>query len=621
MVEWLRGGVPVLLVARPERPHLPRPTPTQARQFRQHLQELLAIKAVSPTRHPRLLSPIFTVPKGDSGQTRLIHDLQCLNAASAEVRTFRLYGVRRAVTLLAPGDAMIRLDLVKGYYEVGVRLEDRSLLSFMVDGRPYHFNVLPFGWSAAPFHFQAIMLEAASIVGTRYGVKIVVYLDDWLVMAAPEHLGSVREALLKDLGLMGLIINLSKSELTPCFVTTFLGFQLNAQTRELSLAPEKVARYRSRVQEARRGPLSGWEWDRLLGNLSFASAAWQDGRAWLRALQRAGARQWPLPSLASESLAHWAKMLLPDAPQRPRSFADMIAVWGTKPSLDITIVSDAASSSIGATITGPGMAPTSFARSVPQWEDKHITEVEFMAAAAAVEHLLSDPEVHQREISLFSDNTATVSWINRQGSTRAPESVIRTIQDLWLRLAARGVSIRAHHIQGHLNVTADSLSRFEKLDWSTPRGVLHRIMTEWGPVQRDVSGHPTKELLLPSFAAERVTRSQRGLESRWIGQRIFVAPPWAMIPLVLAKLVAIGVPLGDRQPRSVRSAAIVVVPNIRSTPVRALKRLTPLRMYFRVPEQQLESSELSGLSSGASIRLVALFVATSGSPPRAAIHC
>ncbi|KAG9397374.1 hypothetical protein J8273_0859 [Carpediemonas membranifera] len=42
---------------------------------------------------------------------------------------------------LREGDYMARLDLVKGYYQLGVRASDSPLLGFVVDGRPYAFNV------------------------------------------------------------------------------------------------------------------------------------------------------------------------------------------------------------------------------------------------------------------------------------------------------------------------------------------------------------------------------------------------------------------------------------------------------------------------------------------------
>ncbi|KAG9392151.1 RT-like protein [Carpediemonas membranifera] len=131
-------------------------------------------------RSPTLVSPIFTIPKS-LAETRLIHDLRSLNAVSSENRTFRLHGIKRALATIRPGDWLTRLDLTKGYYQVGVRPADWTLLGFIVDGRPYAFRVLPFGWKAAPFHFQRIMLEAGAVVARRFpGVNITIYLDDWL---------------------------------------------------------------------------------------------------------------------------------------------------------------------------------------------------------------------------------------------------------------------------------------------------------------------------------------------------------------------------------------------------------------------------------------------------------
>ncbi|KAG9395905.1 RNase H domain [Carpediemonas membranifera] len=218
--------------------------------------------------------------------------------------------------------------------------------------------------------------------------------------------------------------------------------------------------------------------------------------------------------------------------------------------MDITVASDAAQSSIGAVIRRPGQPDKAFARQIHASSSKHITEVEFLAACEALEMLTQDEAASGREATIFSDSSAAVSWINRQGSTRAPQSVIARVQQLWPVLASKSISVRAVQAQGHLNVTADALSRFERLHWRTPRGILSWIMDAWGPVQVDVTGHPTKDLLLPGFTEKSNSFSDQGLQSNWSGLRVFMAPPWAMLPRVLAKLARISEPLDGRDPRS-----------------------------------------------------------------------
>ncbi|KAG9389679.1 hypothetical protein J8273_8980 [Carpediemonas membranifera] len=158
--------------------------------------------------------PIFTTPKSD-GSPRLIHDLRTLNDVTKERRVFRLFGLKRLLEIAAPDDSAVKLDLRSGYYQLGVKPSDRTLLGFAYAGQFYQFQVLPFGWTAAPYVFQRVMISAASIISHRFGVKVAVYLDDWAVLAPQSHLKRVVPGIVKCMQQLGLILNLAKSMLTP----------------------------------------------------------------------------------------------------------------------------------------------------------------------------------------------------------------------------------------------------------------------------------------------------------------------------------------------------------------------------------------------------------------------
>ena len=58
----------------------------------------------------------------------------------------------------------------------------KKFFQFELDGHLYQFNVLPFGWTRSPEWFQNFTRHIAGICRQR-GIRMVVYLDDFLILA------------------------------------------------------------------------------------------------------------------------------------------------------------------------------------------------------------------------------------------------------------------------------------------------------------------------------------------------------------------------------------------------------------------------------------------------------
>ncbi|KAG9395043.1 hypothetical protein J8273_0255 [Carpediemonas membranifera] len=158
VVSWVGDGIPIELTQQPSNPrifHLPEKDLAKLDPLVREMLSSGAIHRVSSP--PKLTCPLFPVPKG-TDKWRAVHNLIPLNKVSKERRTFRLFGAKRAVLSLAPGDMMMSLDLHAGYHHVSIHPSSQSLLGFIHRGVHYQFTVLPFGWSAAPFYFQKIMI-------------------------------------------------------------------------------------------------------------------------------------------------------------------------------------------------------------------------------------------------------------------------------------------------------------------------------------------------------------------------------------------------------------------------------------------------------------------------------
>ncbi len=80
----------------------------------------------------------------------------------------------------------------------------------------YQYKVLPFGLSLLPRVFTKVA-EAALVPLREQGMRILNYLDDWLIQAqSPDQLCEHRDLVLSHLSQLGLRVNWEKSELSRC---------------------------------------------------------------------------------------------------------------------------------------------------------------------------------------------------------------------------------------------------------------------------------------------------------------------------------------------------------------------------------------------------------------------
>ena len=151
----------------------------------QELQNLLRKGAVEPApQSPGFYSRLFLVKKA-SGSWRPIIDLSTLNLFITSSR-FHMETPRSVLNSIRPGDWMISLDLQDAYLQVPVHHDSRRFLRFVLDGKPFQFRVLCFGLTTAPQVFTRIMAPVSAILH-RHGVRMLRYLDDWLILASSEN--------------------------------------------------------------------------------------------------------------------------------------------------------------------------------------------------------------------------------------------------------------------------------------------------------------------------------------------------------------------------------------------------------------------------------------------------
>ncbi len=173
-------------------------------------------------------------------------------------------------------------------------------------GRAYKYKVLPFGLSLSPRVFTKVA-EAALVPLREQGVRILNYLDNWLILAeSQDHLCEHRDLVLSHLSQLGLRVNWEKSKLSPMQRISFLGMELDSVNQTARLTQERaqsVLNCLNTFKSRMAVPLK--QFQRLLGHMAAAAAvtplellhmrplqhwlhgrvprwAWQSGTLWVQ---------------------------------------------------------------------------------------------------------------------------------------------------------------------------------------------------------------------------------------------------------------------------------------------------------------------------------------------------
>ena len=128
----------------------------------------------------------------------------------------------------------------------------------------------------------------------RMGVRILRYLDDWLILAS-SHGGAIwaRDQVVELCHTLGIVVNLEKSALSPAQSVDYLGVRVDSQTFRASPTLLRTEKFFSIVEEFLSSrEQSAKSWRVLLGHLSSLIHLVPGGRLRLRSLQLALRSGW-----------------------------------------------------------------------------------------------------------------------------------------------------------------------------------------------------------------------------------------------------------------------------------------------------------------------------------------
>ena len=135
--------------------------------------------------------------------------------------------------VVARGEWFTTIDLKDAYFHVPVAPHHRQFLRFAYRGRHFQFTVLPFGLSLSPRVFTRVVAAALAPLQTQ-GMKVLPYLDDWLVCAPPRSQVTQDTArLLSHVARLGLTVNWGKS----CLSCGTSGLTVSAATANVDEQP------------------------------------------------------------------------------------------------------------------------------------------------------------------------------------------------------------------------------------------------------------------------------------------------------------------------------------------------------------------------------------------------
>ena len=166
-------------------------------------------------------------------------------------------------------DWMCKVDLKDAYFSVPIHKNFRKYLRFKWQGSTYQFLCLCFGLGPAPRLFTKLLKVPIALL-RRLNVKIIIYLDDMLLMGASQpELMLGRDTLIFVLQHLGLVINLKKSVLTPTKKLEFLGVLIDSNKMDISLPEEKIVKIQNQCQTLlSQKTVSVRELTQLIGRLS-----------------------------------------------------------------------------------------------------------------------------------------------------------------------------------------------------------------------------------------------------------------------------------------------------------------------------------------------------------------
>ena len=476
---------------------------------------------IEPATGPIFLNRLFEVPKRDSDKTRLVLDVSRLNTSIPTFK-FRMTTVNTVRQTLSQGCFLASIDLKDAYWHIPIAKRFRPFLAFSAGKSIFQFRVLPFGLNIAPRVFSKMMRPVHSRLASL-GVNILMYLDDWLVMAPSERQCKEMVRITLEVGeTMGLHFNLKKSQLVPSRSIQWLGMRWDSHSATVALSEENQLRCRKKLFRALHShTLTRRQWESLMGSLNHAGSIIPLGRLRCRRLLREGRRTFLSSSRDTPVIFPKRIKTLLQWWTSPHRFG-FAAAWTSPPPL-LSLSTDASDSGWGYQSSLGHQGEGAWSDLQARW---HINSKELVTVLLALQN---EPEIRQGVIQVLTDNTTVVHCINKQGTTRSA-ALLRHSEQLLELCHQRALTLQASYLAGAHNTWADALSRgsTSSIEWSLTQACFEDICSWAGTPSIDLFASQTNHRLplYISLTERTIAGGPDALKERWDRwDYIYLFPP------------------------------------------------------------------------------------------------
>jgi hypothetical protein len=124
---------------------------------------------------------------------RMCIDLRALNKKTQKIN-FPIPNIDSTLRNLSGSKFFTTLDILSGFWHLGLTENSKKYTAFTLLNGKWEFNVLPFGWVNAPFHFQLYMQRK---IADRLPKFTQVYIDDVVIFSRTEeeHLDHIKQVI------------------------------------------------------------------------------------------------------------------------------------------------------------------------------------------------------------------------------------------------------------------------------------------------------------------------------------------------------------------------------------------------------------------------------------------
>ena len=187
---------------------------------------------------------------------RLILDLRHINLHVFKQNFNECEGLHTIKDIFSRNCFVFSFDhLVKsGYHHVDIFVEHRKYLAFSWDfgaghERYFHFTVLPFGLSSAPFIFTKL-LRLLQTHWRSHGIPIAIFFDDGIrAGGTSKNVWANSAKVQSDLVQCGFLVNPEKSDWEPKTRFWWIGYTIDTQIGLVHANEERIQKLSSELEQ------------------------------------------------------------------------------------------------------------------------------------------------------------------------------------------------------------------------------------------------------------------------------------------------------------------------------------------------------------------------------------